>query len=77
MTAQEQIERLYMAIALIQDADAGVQAALGDSDAAYDLQCGFEALINDVRDTIDSLEEPESDGQPDEAQEWESFDPDC
>lgn len=25
----------------------------------------------------DDSSEPESDGQPDEAQEWESFDPDC
>jgi hypothetical protein len=23
------------------------------------------------------MEDPEDDGQPDEAQEWESFDPDC
>ena len=77
MTTQEQIERLYMAIALLQDADLGVQAALGDTDAAYDLQCRFEALGYAVRDTIDSLEVFENDGQPDEAQEWESFDPDC
>ena len=77
MTAQEQIERLYMAIALVQDADAMVQAALEDTDQGFDLQCGFKALIDDVQDTTDALEFPEHDGQPDEAQEWESFDPDC
>jgi hypothetical protein len=56
LTAQEKIERLYMAIALIQDADAGVQTALGDTEECYDLHCGFEALIDDVRDTIDAME---------------------
>jgi hypothetical protein len=56
LTAQEKIERLYMAIALIQDADAGVQAALGDTEECFDLHCGFEALIDDVRDTIDAME---------------------
>jgi hypothetical protein len=56
LTTQEQIERLYMAIALVQDADAGVQAALGDTEECYSLHCGFEALIDDVRDTIDAME---------------------
>jgi hypothetical protein len=56
MTTQEKIERLYMAIALIQDADAGIQAALGDTEECFELHCGCEALIDDVRDTIDELE---------------------
>ena len=56
ITAQEKIERLHMAIALLQDANAGVQAALGDTDDCYDLQVGFEALISDVHDTIDAME---------------------
>jgi hypothetical protein len=56
LTVQEQIERLYMAIALIQDADAGIQTALGDTEECYSLHCGFEALIDDVRDTIEELE---------------------
>jgi hypothetical protein len=56
LTAQEKIERLYMAIALIQDADAGIQTALGDTEECYSLHCGFEALIDDVRDTIEELE---------------------
>ena len=56
LTTQEKIERLYMAIALIQDADAGVQTALGDTEECFDLHCGFEALIDDVRDTIDAME---------------------
>jgi hypothetical protein len=56
LTAQEKIERLYMAIALIRDADAGVQAALGDTEECFELHCGCEALIDDVRDVIDRLE---------------------
>ena len=35
-------------------------------------------LANDlVEDEEEDEEEDEGDGQPDEAQEWESFDPDC
>jgi hypothetical protein len=56
ITAQEKIERLQMAIALIQDADAGVQTALGDTEECFELHCGCEALIDDVRDVIDRLE---------------------
>lgn len=33
-------------------------------------------LANDIIDEDDE-EDDEWDGQPDEAQEWESFDPDC
>jgi hypothetical protein len=57
LTAKEKIERLEMAIALLQDADAGVQAALGDTEECYDLHCGFEALIDDIRDAIDAKEQ--------------------
>jgi hypothetical protein len=56
LTTQEKIERLYMAIALIHDADAGIQTALGDTDECYDLHCGCEALVDDIRDAIDILE---------------------
>jgi hypothetical protein len=56
LTTQEKIERLYMAIALIHDADAGVQAALGDTEECFELHCGFESMIDDVRDVIDILE---------------------
>ena len=56
LTAQEKIERLYMAIALIHDADAGIQTALGDTEECYDLHCGCEALVDDIRDAIDALE---------------------
>ena len=34
-------------------------------------------LANDLLIVEDDEEDDEYDGQPDEAQEWESFDPDC
>jgi hypothetical protein len=41
----------------------------------------FQALFNMCEDFMSLSEElqdeAERDGQPDEAQEWESFDPDC
>ena len=44
----------------------------------------FEALFNMCEDFMtlseelqDELEQEERDGQPDEAQEWADFDPDC
>lgn len=47
-------------------------------------RCGFndyvDSLTEDetyVEGLTDSEMESEYDGQPDEAQEWESFDPDC
>ena len=56
LTTQEKIERLYMAIALIHDADAGIQAALGDTEECFELHCGIESFVDDVRDVIDILE---------------------
>jgi hypothetical protein len=56
LTTQEKIERLYMAIALIHDADAGIQTALGDTEECFELHCGIESLVDDVRDVIDILE---------------------
>ena len=56
LTAQDKLERLEMAIALIKDADAGIQAALGDTEECYDLHCGCESLIDDIRDTLATLE---------------------
>lgn len=56
LTLKERIERLEMAIALIHDADAGIQAALGDTEECYSLHCGCEALVDDIRDTMNTLE---------------------
>lgn len=36
-----------------------------------------EDFLNASEELQDEFEQEERDGQPDEAQEWESFDPDC
>ena len=56
LTNKEKIERLEMAIALLQDADAGIQTALGDTEACYDIHCAIENLIDDVQDAISAKE---------------------
>jgi len=57
LTKQEKIERLQMAIALLQDADAGIQTALGDTEACYEIHCAIESVIDDVQDAIDAKEQ--------------------
>lgn len=77
MTNQEKLERLQMCVAMLQDVDAMQQAALGASDVCYENHNRIQDLIEDFEADIAELSEPENDGQPDEMQEWESFDPDC
>jgi hypothetical protein len=55
-TQQEKLNRLKMAIALLMDADAGIQTALGDTEACYDIHCAIESVIDDIRDAIDAKE---------------------
>ena len=55
LTAQDKLERLEMAIALLHDADAGIQAALGDTEECYDLHCGIESMADDLQDIIQRL----------------------
>ena len=57
LTAQEKIERLQMAIALMQDADASMQTALGDTEECFDLHCGIESMIDDIQDVLTRLEQ--------------------
>ena len=54
LTAQEKALKLREAIALLQDVDCLVQAALGDSDVCYDMHCGIEEMIEDL--TADVIE---------------------
>ena len=77
LTDQEKLQRLQDCVALLQDVDAMQQAALGSSDVCYANHNKLQELIEDFEADIAELSEPEYDGQPDEAQEWESFDPDC
>jgi hypothetical protein len=57
ITAQEKIERLQMAIALMQDANASMQTALGDTEECFDLHCGIESMIDDIQDVLTRLEQ--------------------
>jgi hypothetical protein len=54
LTAQEKALKLREAIALLQDVDCLVQAALGDSDVCYDMHCNLEEMIEDL--TADVIE---------------------
>ncbi len=56
--------------------DLGDDFGFEDSTVEYiasELQISFD----EVREILDADYEPEYDGQPDEAQEWYDFDPDC
>ncbi len=52
LTAKEKRERLEMAIALLNDADAMIQAALGASDECYEIHNAIEEVIDEVTDKL-------------------------
>jgi len=52
LTDKEKRERLEMAIALLQDADAMIQAALGASDECYEMHNAIEEVIDEVTDRL-------------------------
>jgi hypothetical protein len=54
LTAQQKADKLREAIALLQDVDALVQTALGDTDVCYDTHCQIEELIDEL--TVDVQE---------------------
>jgi hypothetical protein len=51
-TQQEKLNRLKMAIALLMDADAGMQIALGDTEECYDLHNAIENIVDDLQDIV-------------------------
>ena len=53
MTNQEKIQRLQDCIALLENVDSMQQAALGDSDVAYDNHNRIQNLIEDFEADID------------------------
>jgi len=57
LTKQEKLNRLQMAIALMQDANASMQTALGDTEECFDLHCGIESMIDDIQDVLTRLEQ--------------------
>lgn len=48
LTAKQKADKLREAIALLQDADACMQAALGDSDVCYDTHCAIQNIVDDL-----------------------------
>ena len=56
LTQEEKRQRLEMAIALLHDADAMMQAALGDTEECFDLHCGIESMADDLQEVLDRVE---------------------
>jgi hypothetical protein len=81
-------EALEMFNEMLDDCEGPVELCGSTYSASYVLQeidpvayrCGFNDYVDSLTDDdifVEGLTESENDGQPDEAQEWESFDPDC
>jgi hypothetical protein len=56
LTDKQRADKLREALELLQDADALVQEALGDTDVCYDTHCGIEELIDELRCDVEDLE---------------------
>ena len=81
-------EALEMYEEMLDDCEGPVELCGMTYSASYVLReidpvayrCGFNDYVDSLTDDdifVEGLTEDENDGQPDEAQEWESFDPDC
>jgi ribosome-associated translation inhibitor RaiA len=57
LTLKEKVERLEMAVALLNDADAMMQAALGASDECYEMHCAIENVADDITDMMVALKD--------------------
>lgn len=56
MTDAQKAARLRMAIAALQDADAWVQQALGDTDVCYETHNRIQDLVDDLTADVIELE---------------------
>jgi hypothetical protein len=56
LTETQKAAKLREAIALLMDADALVQEALGDTDVCYDTHCGIEELIDELTADVMDLD---------------------
>lgn len=54
LTAQQK-QLLQEAIEKMQEADALMQEALGDTDVCFETHCGIQSLIDDLRDDIEGI----------------------
>ena len=48
VTNKQKADKLREAIALLEDADACMQAALGDSDVCYETHCAIQNIVDDL-----------------------------
>jgi hypothetical protein len=56
LTAKQKADKLREAVALLQDVDALVQTALGDTDVCYDTHCQIEELIDELTADVMDLD---------------------
>jgi len=56
VTAKQKADKLREAIALLQDADACMQAALGASDVCYDTHCAIQNIIDDLEVDVEEFD---------------------
>ena len=55
VTNKQKADKLREAIALLMDADACIQAALGDTDVCYETHNALEAIIDDLRCDVEEF----------------------
>lgn len=55
VTNKQKADKLREAIALLQDADACMQAALGASDVCYDTHCAIQNIIDDLEVDVEEF----------------------
>ncbi len=63
LTTKQKTDKLREAIALLMDADALQQAALGDCDVCYETHNAIQNIIDDIADDIQDLEAREAAGE--------------
>ena len=63
LTTAQQINKLREAIALLEQADALQQQALGDSDVCYDTHNNLQNIIEDLHTDIEDLQAREAAGE--------------
>lgn len=56
VTNKQKADKLLEAIALLEDADACIQAALGDSDVCYETHTRIQDLVFDLESDVAELE---------------------
>ena len=58
VTNKQKADKLREAIALLMDADACIQSALGATDVCYETHCNIEGIIDDLTADVQEFENP-------------------